>query len=81
MQFYNNPQCGLNAFSNGQAHGFNFEKWDQWAQTTSKNKKFKVLVGAPASQDAAGSGYVDSDQLRANVKYSQKFKSLKNVVI
>ena len=46
-----------------------------------QNKKFKVLVGAPASQDAAGSGYVDSDQLRANVKYSQKFKSLKNVVI
>ena len=81
VQFYNNPLCGLNAFSNGQAQGFNFEKWDQWARTTAKNKKVKVLVGAPASQDAAGSGYVDGDQLRAIVKYSQKFKSLGGVMI
>ena len=81
VQFYNNPQCGLNAFSNGQAQGFNFKKWDQWARTTSKNKKVKVLVGAPASQDAAGSGYVDGDKLRAIVKYSQKFKSLGGVMI
>lgn len=81
VQFYNNPQCRLNAFSNGQAQGFNFEKWDQWARTTSKNKKVKVLVGAPASQDAAGSGYVDGDQLRAIIKYSQKFESLGGVMI
>ena len=81
VQFYNNPQCGLNAFSNGQAQGFNFEKWDQWARTTSKNKNVKILVGAPASKDAAGSGYVDGDQLRAVVKYSQKFKSLGGIMI
>ena len=81
VQFYNNPQCGLNAFSNGQAQGFNFEKWDQWACTTSKNKNVKVLVGVPASKDAAGSGYVDGDQLRAVVKYSQKFKSLGGIMI
>lgn len=81
VQFYNNPQCGLNAFSNGQAQGFNFKKWDQWARTTSKNKNVKVLMGVPASKDAAGSGYVDGDQLRAVVKYSQKFKSLGGIMI
>ena len=81
VQFYNNPQCRLNAFLNGQAQGFNFKKWDQWACTMAKNKKVKVLVGALASQDAAGSGYVDGDQLRAIVKYSQKFKSLGGVMI
>ena len=81
VQFYNNPQCGLNAFSNGLAQGFNFEEWDQWARATSKNKNVKVLVGMPASKDAAGSGYVDGNQLRAVVKHSQKFKSLGGVMI
>ena len=35
----------------------------------------------PPSKDAAGSGYVDDDQLRAVVKYSQKFESLGSVMI
>ena len=81
MQFYNNPQCRLNAFLNGQAQGYNFEEWDQWVRKALKNKNVKVLVGMPASKDAAGSGYVDGDQLRAVVKYSQKFKSLGVVMI
>lgn len=38
-------------------------------------------MGVLASKNAAGSGYVDSDQLRAVVKYSQKFKSLGGVMI
>jgi chitinase len=59
VQFYNNQQCRLNAFSNGQAQGFNFEKWEQWARTISKNKNVKVLVGVPVSKDAASSGYAD----------------------
>lgn len=80
VQFYNNPQCSLNAFSSGQTQGFNFERWDQWARSTSKNKNVKVLVGAPASQDS-GSGYVDGDRLKAVVQYSKQFKSLGGVMV
>lgn len=57
------------------------ETWDQWIRTISKNKNFKVLVGVPASKNAAGWGYIDGDQLRAVVKYIQKFKSLEVVMI
>ncbi|KIM48366.1 carbohydrate-binding module family 5 protein [Hebeloma cylindrosporum] len=53
--FYNNP-CGLQAFS--QASNWNFGIWDNWARTTSPNKNVKIYIGAPASNTAAGSGYV-----------------------
>jgi len=58
VQFYNN-YCGLNGFP-GQ---FNFDTWDNWASTKSANKDVKVMIGAPASQGAAGTGYVDASTL------------------
>ncbi|KAF9014997.1 class III chitinase [Cyathus striatus] len=58
--FYNNP-CGLQAF--GQASGWDFGLWDNWARTISPNKNVKVYIGAPASSSAAGSGYVAIDTL------------------
>ncbi|KAG6830720.1 hypothetical protein H0H92_014999 [Tricholoma furcatifolium] len=36
---------------------------DNWAKTTAVNKDVKVYIGAPASKDAAGSGYVSADKL------------------
>jgi chitinase len=56
IQFYNN-NCGLNSFapdSPMQAH-FNFEMWNTWASTVSKNPEVKVLLGIPAAPTAAGS--------------------------
>jgi len=54
VQFYNN-YCGLNYYSKGE---FNFATWGSWAQETSVNPNVKVFIGAPASSQAAGEGYV-----------------------
>ena len=48
---------------------------DHWAKTQSANSDVKVYIGAPASQGAAGSGYVDMSTLanfatRAQQNYS-----------
>jgi len=54
VQFYNN-YCGLNYYSQG---AFNFDTWGNWAQKISINPNVKVFIGAPASANAAGIGYV-----------------------
>ncbi|KAG1803997.1 glycoside hydrolase superfamily [Suillus subaureus] len=55
VQFYNN-YCGLTNYDNTNA--WDFDTWDNWAQTVSPNPDVKVYIGAPASSSAAGSGYV-----------------------
>ncbi|KAI0388842.1 putative class III chitinase [Xylariaceae sp. FL0594] len=64
VQFYNN-WCGVINFSNPNA--WNFNVWDQWARTTSKNPAVKVLIGVPASP-RAGAGYVDGAGLKPIVQ-------------
>jgi len=54
VQFYNN-NCGLNHYSKG---AFNFATWGNWAQKISVNPNVKVFIGAPASAEGAGEGYV-----------------------
>lgn len=44
------------------AHGTNTCR-DNWAKTQSVNPDVKVYIGAPSSQEAAGSGYVDLSTL------------------
>ncbi|KAG6810554.1 hypothetical protein H0H92_011339 [Tricholoma furcatifolium] len=56
---YNND-CGLQTYG---TDSWNFGTWDNWAKTTAVNKAVKVYIGAPASSDAAGSGYVSADKL------------------
>lgn len=81
IQFYNN-YCGLNAFKAGEEQqNFNFKDWDNWAKTVSKNKKVKVLVGAPANTGAAGSGYVDAARLGQVIEYSRQFSSFGGVML
>ncbi|KAI0260435.1 glycoside hydrolase superfamily [Gloeopeniophorella convolvens] len=65
VQFYNN-YCGLD-----QPKEYNFATWDHWAKTTSANKDIKVYIGAPASKDAAGTGYVDAGTLADYGKQAQ----------
>lgn len=45
---------------------------DKWAKTQSANKDIKVYIGAPASWDAAGTGYVDVGTLANYAKHAQK---------
>jgi len=55
IQFYNN-YCGLTNYNNPNA--FNFDAWSAWG-FTSYNPNIQIYLGAPASPQAAGSGYVD----------------------
>ncbi|PFH47071.1 glycoside hydrolase family 18 protein [Amanita thiersii Skay4041] len=66
VQFYNNF-C-----SNANQGSFNFATWDDWAKNKSPNKNVKIYIGAPASNSAAGSGYVDAATLGS---LAQKVKS------
>nr|VWO97697.1 Alcohol dehydrogenase 1 [Ganoderma boninense] len=62
-----NNYCGLNYKSE-----FNFATWDKWAKTQSANPDVKVYIGAPASPDAAGEGYVSPSTLAKYVADAQK---------
>ncbi|KAF7794759.1 hypothetical protein EIP86_005897 [Pleurotus ostreatoroseus] len=61
---------------------YNFATWDNWAKTTSFNKNVKVYIGAPASADAAGTGYVNSSTLANYVSQAQsKYSSFGGVMM
>ncbi|KAF8268137.1 glycoside hydrolase superfamily [Lactarius quietus] len=76
VQFYNN-YCGLN-----QPHKYNFDTWDKWAKTQSANKDIKVYIGAPASKDAASTGYVELSTLANYAKQAQNdFSSFGGVML
>ncbi|KAI0052333.1 glycoside hydrolase family 18 protein [Auriscalpium vulgare] len=66
VQFYNN-YCELSAPSE-----YNFATWDNWAKTLSANKNIKVYIGAAASSEAAGDGYVGPNTLATFAKNAQK---------
>ncbi|KAF7364510.1 Carbohydrate-binding module family 5 protein [Mycena venus] len=57
VQFYNNPECGLEHFNDPSI--WNFDIWDSWAKQ-SPNPNIKIYIGAPASEYAAGTGYVSA---------------------
>lgn len=81
VQFYNN-YCGLQSFiyDTSSQSDFNFETWDNWARTTSKNLDVRVLLGIPGNANAAGSGYVDPTGLASIVQYCSKFSSFGGVM-
>ncbi|KAI0244275.1 Chitinase 2 [Massospora cicadina] len=60
IQFYNN-WCGAHNYGNQWA--WNWPQWDTWAKTKSYNKDVKLLIGAPDSSTAAGTGYISYDNL------------------
>ncbi|KAF7181335.1 hypothetical protein CNMCM7691_000553 [Aspergillus felis] len=82
VQFYNN-YCGVNAFSFGsmQQGAFNFDLWDAWAKSQSKNKNVKVFIGLPGNVAAAATGYVDTEQLREVVAWSKAFSSFGGIMV
>ncbi|EMR71400.1 putative glycoside hydrolase family 18 protein [Eutypa lata UCREL1] len=84
IQFYNN-YCSVASFVEGQEpnpdNGFNLATWDDWAKTGSANPDVKILVGAPGSTGAAGSGYVAADKLAAVLEYSKQFSSFGGAMV
>ncbi|KAM3490227.1 hypothetical protein MY3957_006466 [Beauveria namnaoensis] len=82
VQFYNNF-CGISHFQEGMQSqsAFNFDVWDKWAQS-SKNPRVRVLVGIPASEDAARKGsYTSGSKLQAALQWSKKYPSIGGVMM
>lgn len=73
VQFYNN-------YCSPAGSNFNFDTWDNWATTVSKNSNVRVLLGLPGSPTAAGSGYIGFDQIQSTVNNIQKYKSFGGVM-
>ncbi|XP_042415167.1 acidic endochitinase-like [Zingiber officinale] len=59
VQFYNNPSCDYSSGVNGVASA-----WSTW---TSSFKNSTVFLGLPASENAAGSGYITPENLISKV--------------
>ena len=82
IQFYNN-YCGSQSYVPGSTtqNNFNFNTWDNWAKTVSKNKNVKLMLGVPAGQTAAGSGYESASQLQQVINYCKSFSSFGGVMM
>lgn len=81
IQFYNN-WCGTSNFRQGTTaqYAFNFDVWDQWARTVSKNPKVKLLLGIPASAGAGG-GYTSGLQLDSAIQWSKRYPSFGGIMM
>ncbi|KAI8339164.1 glycoside hydrolase superfamily [Chlamydoabsidia padenii] len=73
VQFYNN-------FCSASGSNFNFDRWDKWATTDSKNKDVKVFFGLPGSSSAAGSGYIPFGQIKKIVADIKQYDSYGGVM-
>ena len=82
VQFYNN-YCGLPSFVSGAStqNNFNFETWDNWAKTSSKNPDVRVLLGIPGSTTAAGTGYTEGSSLTSIITYVKQFSSFGGIMM
>ncbi len=80
VQFYNN-YCGINTWIPNTPTNFNFDSWDKFAKSA-PNPNVKVYLGVPASQSAAGSGYVSSTTLASAAKEMQsKYSSFGGIMM
>jgi chitinase len=73
VQFYNN-YCSVQG-------SFNFDTWDNWATTQSKNPNVKVYLGVPGSTTAANSGYVPYTTLTSTIDSLKSYKSFGGVMM
>jgi chitinase len=82
VQFYNNF-CGLNSFipGSGAQSAYNFDVWDAWAKSQSRNPSVKVFIGMPGSPGAAGSGFVAAPLMREILGWSQAFSSFGGIMV
>ncbi|KAF2188073.1 glycoside hydrolase family 18 protein [Zopfia rhizophila CBS 207.26] len=81
VQFYNNG-CGASSYVPGATDqwNFNFNQWDGWARSASKNPSVKILLGVPANT-GAGRGYLSPANLAPVIQYSAKYSSFGGVMM
>ena len=81
IQFYNNF-CGVDNYTPGTStqNAYNFDVWDTWAHTVSKNPDVKILMGIPANTGAGG-GYVSGTQLADVIAFTKQYSSFGGVMM
>lgn len=82
IQFYNNF-CGVQSFVPGSdsQDSFNMATWDDWASSASLNPDVKIMLGIPANEGAAGTGYTEGEALAAAIDYSEQYDSFGGVMM
>lgn len=61
---------------------YNFNQWDNWAKTVSKNRDAKVMIGVPGNTGAAGRGYVGPDRLAEIFRHTkERYSSFGGVMV
>jgi chitinase len=61
---------------------YNFDHWDNWAQTKSSNKDVKIYIGVPGAPEATDNGYVDIESLKkAALDAQEKYTSFGGVML
>ncbi|KAK6512255.1 hypothetical protein TWF481_001145 [Arthrobotrys musiformis] len=83
IQFYNNL-CQTSTWAKGKSQmkntSFNFQMWENWARTSSANKKIKIFIGFLGGGVAGTTGYVNKNIAQQIVADSLKFKSFAGVM-
>ncbi|KAM0356169.1 hypothetical protein ACHAPU_000564 [Fusarium lateritium] len=64
VQFYNNPYCDAIIDPNTPGDRFNYDDWVSIIEDSDCSKDAKLYVGLPASRDAAGSGYLEPEEMK-----------------
>ncbi len=83
VQYYNNG-CGVSSYVPGATTqwNFNFDQWDTWAKTVSKNPSVKVLMGVAGATGAANAGsYVTPATLAPIITFVQQYSSFGGIMI
>ncbi|PON21914.1 glycosylhydrolase family 18-1 [Trichoderma gamsii] len=81
IQYYNNG-CGVSSYVPGASTqwNYNFDVWDNWAHTVSKNPNVRILLGIAANTGAA-SGYVSGTQLSAVISFTKQYSSFAGIMM
>ncbi|KAL4991671.1 glycoside hydrolase superfamily [Aspergillus falconensis] len=79
--WYGRPHRSFGSGNRAAASNFNFDVWDNWALTQSKNKNVRVFLGVPANTGAASTGYLPAASLAPVISYSKGFESFGGVMM
>ncbi|KAL4994142.1 glycoside hydrolase superfamily [Aspergillus recurvatus] len=79
--WYGRPHRSSGSGNRAAASNFNFDVWDNWALTQSKNKNVRVFLGVPANTGAASTGYLPAASLAPVISYSRGFESFGGVMM
>ncbi|KAF7540105.1 hypothetical protein G7Z17_g12276 [Cylindrodendrum hubeiense] len=69
VQFYNNPDCDLLGDGEYAYDNFNYLDWENVLTSSTASKSAKIYVGLPASDLAAGTGYITPTVISEVIQY------------